>query len=166
MGFDNVREDAIVLMMAGESDGCRDLARYGCLLNEGWDAVLGWRFIKGGGVVGYPCSKLCVNRAPNLFLWFLFRVPLDHFTNAFKAYRRTVINGCRPFLSPHFNMTVELPLNTVIRGYSWTVMPITWGKPACGRIEAENREMGSRYPFVILYCRLEKYVSRGDYHKL
>ena len=27
------------------------------------------------------------------------------------------------------------------------------------------REMGSRYLFIILYCWLEKYFSRGDYRK-
>lgn len=164
LGFSHVRGDAVVVMMADESDDCRDVVRYWETLCEGWDAVFGSRFVRGGGVVDYPRHKLLLNRMANLFLRFLFNVPLNDFTNAFKAYRRTVIEGCRPFLSPHFNLTVELPLKTVVRGYSWTVIPITWRNRRTGESKLKITEMGSRYLFIALYCWLEKYFSRGDYH--
>jgi dolichol-phosphate mannosyltransferase len=162
-GFSHISGDAVVVMMADESDDCRDIVRYWRILNEGWDAVFGSRFVRGGGVIDYPRHKLLLNRIANMFLRFLFRVPLNDFTNAFKAYRRTVIEGCRPFLSPHFNLTVELPLKTIVRGYSWTVMPITWRNRRAGESKLKIKEMGSRYLFVALYCWLEKYFSRGDY---
>jgi dolichol-phosphate mannosyltransferase len=162
-GFDHIRGDAAVVMMADESDDCRDVVRYWQVLNEGWDAVFGSRFLNGGGVIDYPWTKLCLNRVANTFLRILFRVPLNDFTNAFKAYRRTVIEGSRPFLSPHFNLTVELPLKTVVRGYSWTTVPITWRNRRSGSSKLKIKEMGSRYLFIALYCWLEKYFSRGDY---
>jgi dolichol-phosphate mannosyltransferase len=162
-GFTQVGGDAVVIMMADESDDCRDVARYWQILNEGWDAVFGSRFIRGGSVIGYPPHKLLLNRMANLFLRLLFRVPLNDFTNAFKAYRYNVIQGCRPFLSPHFNLTVELPLKTIVRGYSWTVVPITWRNRRAGESKLKIKEMGSRYLFVALYCWLEKYFSGGDY---
>lgn len=162
-GFDHVTGDAVVVMMADESDDCRDVVRYWNLLNEGWDAVFGSRFVRGGGVIDYPRHKLLLNRMANLFLRVMFNVPLNDFTNAFKAYRRTVMEGCRPFLSPHFNLTVELPLKTIVRGYSWTVMPITWRNRRAGESKLKIKEMGSRYLFIALYCWLEKYFSRGDY---
>ena len=95
----------------------------------------------------------------------LFRIKLNDVTNAFKAYRKTTIDGCRPILSPHFNLTVELPLKTIVRGYSWTTMPITWRNRRTGISKLKIREMGSRYLFIALYCWLEKYFSRGDYRK-
>jgi dolichol-phosphate mannosyltransferase len=162
-GFDQVTGDAVVVMMADESDDCRDVVRYWETLGEGWDAVFGSRFVRGGGVIDYPRHKLLLNRMANLFLRFLFHIPLNDFTNAFKAYRRRVIEGCRPFLSPHFNLTVELPLKTVVRGYSWTVIPITWRNRRAGKSKLKIKEMGSRYLFIALYCWLEKYFSRGDY---
>jgi dolichol-phosphate mannosyltransferase len=165
-GFDHVRGDAVVVMMADESDDHRDVCRYWRLLNEGWDAVFGSRFVKGGGVIDYPILKLYVNRLANLFLRILFNVPLNDFTNAFKAYRRMVIEGCRPFLSAQFNLTIELPLKTIVRGYSWTVMPITWRNRRSGESKLKIKEMGSRYLFVAFYCWLEKYFSRGDYRQL
>ena len=162
-GLDQARGDAMVVMMADESDDCRDVVRYWEALNEGWDAVFGSRFVRGGGVVDYPKHKLILNRLTNLFLRIIFHVPLNDFTNAFKAYRRKVIEGCQPFLSPHFNLTIEIPLKTIVRGYSWTVIPITWRNRRSGESKLKMREMGSRYLFIALYCWLEKYFSRGDY---
>jgi dolichol-phosphate mannosyltransferase len=121
--------------------------------------------VRGGGVIDYPPHKLALNRLANLFLRVMFRVPLNDFTNAFKAYRRRVIEGCGPFLSPHFNLTIEIPLKTIVRGYSWTVAPITWRNRRFGASKLKIREMGSRYLFIALYCWLEKTLTRGDYKR-
>ena len=162
-GFDNMRGDAAVVMMADESDDCRDVVVYWKILNDGWHAAFGSRFIRGGGVIDYPALKLRVNRFANWFLSVLFRVKFNDFTNAFKGYRKTTIDGCRPFLSPHFNLTVELPLKTIVRGYSWSPTPITWRNRRSGESKLKLKEMGSRYLFITFYCWLEKYFSRGDY---
>ncbi|MBV8808717.1 MAG: glycosyltransferase family 2 protein [Acidobacteriaceae bacterium] len=164
-GLDRAEGDAVVIMMADESDDCRDVVRYWQLLNEGWDAVFGSRFIKGGGVIDYPWLKLKVNRLANFCIRLMFGIKLNDTTNAFKAYRRSVIAGCRPLLSPHFNLTVELPLKTIVRDYSWTVIPITWRNRRTGTPKLKLKEMGSRYLFICLYVWLEKYFSRGDYRK-
>jgi dolichol-phosphate mannosyltransferase len=157
--------DAVVIMMADESDDSRDVVRYWKLLCEGWDCVFGSRFVKGGGVIDYPWLKLRVNRLANLFIKLLFRIPLNDTTNAFKAYRKSTLEGCQPFLSPHFNLTVELPLKAIVRGYSWTVMPITWRNRRSGDAKLKMKEMGSRYFFIVAYVWLEKYFSRGDYRR-
>jgi dolichol-phosphate mannosyltransferase len=164
-GFDSMSGDAVVVMMADESDDCRDVVRYWQLLNEGWDAVFGSRFMKGGGLIDYPWFKRRLNRLANFFIRMMFRIRLDDTTNAFKAYRASVIEGCRPLLSPHFNLTVELPLKAIVRGYSWTVIPITWRNRRSGISKLAIKEMGSRYLFICMYVWLEKYFSRGDYKK-
>jgi len=164
-GLDAAKGDAVVIMMADESDDCRDVVRYWQALNEGFDCVFGSRFTKGGGVIDYPPIKLALNRAANLFIRLLFRHGLNDTTNAFKAYRREVIDGVRPILSPHFNITVELPLKAIIRGFSFTTIPITWRNRRTGVAKLKIREMGSRYLFICLYIWLEKYFSRGDYKK-
>ncbi len=164
-GLDHMKGDAAVIMMADESDDSRDVVRYWRLLCEGWDAVFGSRFLKGGGVIDYPRIKLFMNRLANSFISVLFGIKFNDFTNAFKAYRRTTIDGCRPLLSPHFNLTVELPLKTMVRDYSWTVMPITWRNRKSGESKLKIKEMGSRYLFICLYVWLEKYFSRGDYRR-
>ena len=165
LGLDAMQGDAAVIMMADESDDCRDVVRYWEKLNEGYDCVFGSRFVKGGAVIGYPKLKLVANRLANWFLRLLFNIKLNDTTNAFKAYRKTVIDGCHPLISPHFNLTVELPLKAIVRGYSWTVIPVTWRNRRSGLAKMQIKEMGSRYLFVCLYVWLEKYFSRGDYRR-
>jgi dolichol-phosphate mannosyltransferase len=164
-GLDQMKGDAVVIMMADESDDCRDVVRYWQKLQEGYDCVFGSRFMKGGGVIDYPPVKLVINRWANRFLRLLFGIKLNDTTNAFKAYRKTVIDGCRPLIAPHFNLTVELPLKAIVRGYSWTIIPITWRNRRHGEAKLKIKEMGSRYLFICLYIWLEKYFSRGDYRK-
>ncbi|OYT72697.1 MAG: cell wall biosynthesis glycosyltransferase [Chloracidobacterium sp. CP2_5A] len=164
-GFEHVAGDAVAIMMADESDDCRDVVRYWRELNRGYECVFGSRFIKGGGTIDYPPVKWVLNRLANTFLRLLFNIRLNDTTNAFKAYRREVIEGCRPFLSPHFNLTVELPLKAIVRGYNWTVIPITWRNRRTGFAKLKIREMGSRYFFICCYVWLEKYFSRGDYRR-
>jgi len=164
-GLNHMKGDAVVIMMADESDDCRDVVRYWNELNKGWDCVFGSRFIKGGGVIDYPRIKLFLNRLANYFLKVVFRIQLNDTTNAFKMYRRETVEGCRPLISPHFNLTVELPLKAIVRGYSWAVIPITWRNRRTGEAKLKIREMGSRYLFICLYVWLEKYFSCGDYRR-
>ena len=165
-GFDHMNGDAVVVMMADESDDCRDVVRYWKKLNEGYDCVFGSRFMRGGGVIDYPKIKLLLNRLANYFVKVLFRISFNDTTNAFKAYRKEVIDGCRPLIAPHFNFTIEIPLKAIVRGYSWTTIPITWRNRRTGTPKLKIKEMGSRYLFICLYVWLEKYFSRGDYRRL
>jgi dolichol-phosphate mannosyltransferase len=164
-GFDHVKGDAVVIMMADASDLPSDAVRYWRLLNEGSECVFGSRFMRKGDVVDYPPIKLIVNRMANQFIRVLFNIRLNDTTNAFKAYRRNVIEGCRPFMSPHFNLTVELPLKAIVRGFTWTVIPISWRNRTSGEAKLRIKEMGSRYFFICMYVWLEKYFSRGDYRR-
>lgn len=164
-GLDAMKGDAVVIMMADESDDCRDVERYWNVLQEGYDCVFGTRFSKGGGVIDYPRFKLCLNRMANKFLQLMFRVPHNDITNAFKGYRKTTIDGCQPLIAPHFNLTVEIPLKAIVRGFTWKSIPITWRNRRSGVPKLKIKEMGSRYLFICLYIWLEKYLSRGDYRR-
>ena len=164
-GIEAATGDAVAIVMADESDDCRDVVRYWNTLHEGYDAVFGSRFMPGGGTIDYPLPKYVLNRLFNWFIRILFGLKLNDTTNAFKAYRMTTLKGLRPFLAPHFNLTVELPLKTIVRGYSWTVIPINWRNRRHGMAKLKIKEMGARYMFIVLYVWLEKYFSRGDFRK-
>lgn len=164
-GLEHSRGDAVVIMMADASDSPADAVKYWRMLNEGYDCSFGSRFMSGSEVIDYPRVKLFVNRIANFLVRVGFNIPLNDTTNAFKAYRRTVIDGCRPFLAPHFNLTVELPLKAIVRGYTFGVVPISWRNRKYGVAKLKIKEMGSRYFFICAYVWLEKYFSRGDYRR-
>ena len=162
-GIENFSGDAVAVVMADSSDSPKDLVRYYHKLQEGYECVFGSRFVKGGKIIDYPVHKLTINRLANLFIKVLFGLKYNDTTNAFKAYRREVIEGIFPLISHHFNLTVEMPLKAIIRGYSYATMPISWRNRQTGVSKLKIKEMGSRYLFIVLYALLEKYLSRGDY---
>jgi len=164
-GLRQTNGDAVVIMMADESDDPRDVVKYWLELNSGVDCVFGSRFIKGGGVIDYPVFKLILNRIANFFIQVLFCIRFNDTTNAFKAYRKEVVAGCQPLIAPHFNLTIELPLKAIVRGFSWSIIPITWKNRRTGEAKLKIREMGSRYLFICLYIWLEKHLTHGDYRR-
>jgi len=89
------------------------------------------------------------------------------FVPRFSAIKQPGISakGVTEEFSTHFNLTVELPLKAIVRGYSWSVAPITRRSRRTGEAKLKIREMDSRYLFIVLYVWLEKYFSRGDYRR-
>jgi dolichol-phosphate mannosyltransferase len=164
-GLDHYRGDAVAVMMADLSDSPRDLVIYWRLLEQGFECAFGSRFMPGSTTDGYPRFKLLLNRGVNLAIRILFRHGYNDTTNAFKAYRREVIDNIQPLLSNHFNLTVEIPLKAMVRGHTYAVVPISWRNRTSGESKLKLQEMGSRYLFIILYVFLEHHLSRGDYHR-
>lgn len=164
-GLDAMTGDAVAIVMADGSDSPEDLVRYFYILRDRAECAFGSRFLPGSQVENYQRFKLVINRVANLFIRLLFGLRYNDITNAFKAYRASVIQGCRPFLSPHFNLTVELPLKAIVRGYSYEVFPISWRQRTRGASRLRLKEMGSRYLFIILCVWLEKLLTRGDYDR-
>jgi dolichol-phosphate mannosyltransferase len=161
-GLADFQGDAVAIFVADGSDAPADLVSFYRKLQEGYDCVFGSRFGGHGRVEGYPALKLILNRLGNRFIQLLFRISCDDISNAFKMYRRTVIAGIQPLLAQHFNLTVELPLKSIVRGYQYTVVPNTWINRKQGVSKFKIKEMGSRYFFIVLYCFLEKSLGRQD----
>ena len=165
-GLDNFQGDCVAIVMADLSDDPNDLVRfYRRLLMGDIDCVFGSRFIKGGKVVDYPLNKLIINRLANLIIQIVIGTRYNDSTNAFKLYKRNVISGISPLIAPHFNLTIELSLKSIVRGYTFDVLPNSWHNRKMGVSKLKIKEMGSRYFFILMYCFIEKYFSRGDYKK-
>jgi dolichol-phosphate mannosyltransferase len=165
-GLENFSGDCVAVVMADMSDRPVDLVGYyRKMVGGNYDAVFGSRFIKGGKTIGYPKNKIFLNRFTNNIIKILFGIRYNDVTNAFKLYRWETMEGLKPFLSNHFNLTVELPLKTIVRGYTYAVVPNYWTNRAVGQSNLKIKEMGSRYFYIILYCLIEKWLSRGDYKK-
>jgi dolichol-phosphate mannosyltransferase len=164
-GLEAFTGDAVCIVMADASDEPRDIVAYWRTLQAGYDCAFGSRFMRGAQVVDYPWLKLTLNRFANAFIALVFGIRYYDMTNAFKCFRREVITGVQPILSHHFNITVELPLKAIVRGYTWTVIPTNWYNRKDGVSKFKVKEMGSRYLFIVLYALIEKLLSRGDYRR-
>jgi len=166
VGLGAFRGPAVAIFMADMSDDPADLIRfYETWKASGVDAVFGTRWSSGGSTHDYPWPKRILNRFFNTSVRLIFRTDYDDTTNAFKLYSRQTIEGCMPILSPHFNLTLELPLKCHIRGFSYQVVPNSWTNRRHGISKLKIQEMGSRYFFILLYCWLERIFVRQDYAK-
>jgi dolichol-phosphate mannosyltransferase len=165
-GLERFSGDCVAVFMADMSDDPEDLVKYyNTMIEQNVDAVFGSRWIKGGKVIDYPPVKKIVNRVANMIIKLFIGIKYNDTTNAFKLYKRETMEGLKPFLSPHFNLTVELPLKTIVRGYTYAVVPNSWTNRKYGESKLKIKEMGSRYFFILMYCFIEKFFSRGDFKK-
>jgi dolichol-phosphate mannosyltransferase len=165
-GLDHVIGEAVAIYMADASDSPEDLAKFfRTMQKENVDCVFGTRFSPESRITDYPQLKLILNRLANKFVQLIFGLRYNDVTNAFKLYRREVVEGMRPFLSHHYNLTVEMPLKAIVRGYTYAIVPNSWTNRKTGQSKLRIKEMGSRYLFIVLYCLIEKWLSRRDYHR-
>jgi dolichol-phosphate mannosyltransferase len=165
-GLERFSGDCVAVMMADLSDDPEDLVKfYNKMLEGNFDCVFGSRWNKGGKVYDYPKVKKIINRIANYIVKLIFRLDYNDSTNAFKLYKRATMDGLKPFLSPHFNLTLELPLKAIVRGYNFAVVPNSWTNRTSGESKLKIKEMGSSYFFIMMYCLIEKFFSNGDFKK-
>ena len=165
-GLEHFTGDCVAIMMADLSDDPADLVKFYFTMSEqNCDCVFGNRWIRGAKVYDYPQPKKFLNRLVNNLISWSLGLKYNDLTNAFKLYKKETIHGLKPFLSPHFNLTLELPLKAIVRKYSYVSVPNSWRNRRSGESKLKIREMGSRYFFIYLYCLIEKFFSKGDFRK-
>ena len=164
-GLENYSGDIVAIVMADGSDSPKDLINFYFKSVKNYTCVFGTRFSNGGSTKDYPLVKYIMNRFFNNLVRLIFRIKYDDITNAFKVYTREAIEGSKPFLSNHFNLTLELPLKIIIRGYKYKIIPNSWRNRQAGVSKMRIKEMGSRYMFILFYCLIEKLLTKDDYKK-
>jgi dolichol-phosphate mannosyltransferase len=161
-GLQHVTGDVVATVMGDLSDDPKDIVRCFRKIQEGYDCVFGSRFMNGSIVRDYPPVKLLINRLANNFIKALFLIRPNDITNAFKLYRTEVIRAVQPLQALYFNITVEIPLKAIVRGFSYTQIPINWYGRKSGVSKLGIREMGRKYLFTVLYVWLEKILLKDE----
>lgn len=161
-GLAHYRGDVAAIVMADLSDSPDDVVRCYRKIEEGYDCVFGSRFIVGSSVQQYPKLKLLVNRLVNTMLRVLFLTPHNDLTNAFKVYRRHVIDTISPLRAAHFNLTIEMSLSALIRRYRIAAIPISWSGRTWGQSKLRLRDMGRRYLCTLLKVWFDRLLILDD----
>ena len=152
LGIQKSNGKYVCIMMSDSSDTVEDLNYYYQQISaEDLDAVFGSRFIKGGKIVNYPKIKLILNRIGNLLAKLLIWTDLNDFTNGFKIYKKETLIKLYPLVSESFNIFFELPLKTIIRGFNYKIVPISYYNRTVGEAKFKIDELGSKYIFTLLY---------------
>jgi len=151
-GINAAKCDVVVVIMADLSDNPNDIVKMVKKIDEGYDVVCGSRFLEGSEVVGYPPLKLISNRLYNFMFSFLFGVKSNDFSNAFKAYRRSIFKKIH-LESGGFESNAELGLKAHFLGYKIADMPVKWIKRKGGK-----SKMGSfSFSFKSIFIQIPKH---------
>ena len=161
-GLKHYRGDVLAVVMADLSDSPRDIVACYRKIEEGYDCVFGSRFIKGSRLTDYPPVKLVVNRLVTQMMRLLFMTRFNDLTNAFKVYRRQVIEAISPLHAAHFNITIEMSLSALIRHYRIIQIPISWSGRTWGQSNLRLQEMGRRYLCTLLKIWFERLLLLDD----
>ena len=157
LGIVEAKGEFVAIMMADRSDDINDLIRYHNIIStEGYDAILGSRFMKNSKVLDYPLQKLILNRIFNSFVRLIFWNKYNDYTNAFKIYRKNALLEIMPLISESFNIFLEIPLKIISRNYKYKVISINWMGRIKGKSKFKIKELGSKYLFSLIYCFIEK----------
>lgn len=161
-GLMNASGDAVAIIMGDMSDDPKDLVKCFRKIEEGYDCVFGSRFTKDSIVKDYPLLKLFINRLANTFIRILFLIKYNDVTNAFKCYRVEVIKAIQPLHALYFNITVEMPLKAIVRGFSHVQIPINWYGRKSGVSKLGIKQMARKYLFTVLYVWLESILLKDE----
>lgn len=161
-GLRNFSGEVVAIVMADLSDNPKDVVLCYRKIEEGYDCAFGSRFVKGSVVSQYPLVKLMFNRLGNLIIRLMFLTRHNDLTNAFKVYRSHVIKAISPLHACHFNITIEMSLSALIRGYKIATFPITWSGRTWGQSNLRIREMGRRYICTLLMIWFERLLILDD----
>ncbi len=161
-GLRHFEGDLVAIVMADSSDSPKDVVRCYRKIEEGYDCCFGSRFRKESRVTQYPPVKLVVNRVVNRMMQFMFLTKHNDLTNAFKVYRRHVIESISPLQAAHFNITIEMSLSCIIRRYKIADIPITWSGRTWGQSNLRLRAMGRRYLCTLLMIWFERLLIIDD----
>jgi uncharacterized protein (TIRG00374 family) len=146
-GIAEAKGDIVIPFMGDLSDNPRDIPRLIERIGEGYDIAYGSRFVEGGSLNNYPREKLIANRTFNNLVRLSFGMPNRDITNAFKAYRKEVLDsiGIDNLESSGFDLTVEIPIKAHILGFRSSEVPVSWYDRTAGEAKLKLSRNGWIY---------------------
>jgi glycosyltransferase involved in cell wall biosynthesis len=125
--------DVVIITMADLSDDLAVVPRMVSLIrNGGYDIVCASRYMRGGSQIGGPRIKKFLSRTAGVSLYWLAGLPTHDATNAFRAYRREVLEQTPIESRGGFEYSLEITAKAYAAGRKITEVPATWRDRSAG----------------------------------
>lgn len=125
-GFKLVKNGAVVVTMADLADDLNTINPMFAKIQQGYDVVCGSRFSRGGEKIGGPIAKSFLARVAGLLTPILLGVPTQDITNAFKMYKKEVLEAISIDSQGGFELAMEIAIKAHNRGFKVTEVPTVW----------------------------------------
>ena len=156
-GFGNVSTDIVIPVMADLCDDLTSIPKMLDKLNEGYDIVCGSRYIRGGARLGGSKVKGFFSFWAGKSLSFLLGVPTHDIANAFKMYRKKVIDSI-DIKSKAFEISMEIPLKAYYSGFKITEIPTLWKERTKGQSSFRILKLLPAYTKLYIWAVFKRLV--------
>jgi len=156
-GFAAADGEAVIPVMA---DLCDDLSTIKKMLekmDEGYDIVCGSRYIEGGTRLGGSKLKGFLSSLAGHSLYWLLGIPTHDIANAFKIYKRRVLDAINIEASG-FEISMEIPLKAFYLGFKITELPTVWRERQKGKSSFKMFKLLPRYLNFYLRAILKRFT--------
>lgn len=157
-GFKNAGADVVIPVMADLCDDLSTLKDMFAKIADGFDVVCGSRYIKGGARIGGSRIKGFFSCFVGHSLCFILRLPTHDIANAFKMYRKKVIDSIN-IESRGFEISMELPLKAYYSGFRITEVPTVWRERTKGKSSFKMFQLFPNY-FKLYFWAIFKGLAR------
>ena len=132
-GFNAVARGPILVVMADVCDDLGQVDRMLELYREGYDVVVGSRYMRGGEIIDGPVLKQGLSRLAGLTLHWFRRIPTHDATNAFKIYDRDMLRSLTIESHAGFELNLELTVKAFLGRYRIAEIPARWTERSVGK---------------------------------
>ncbi len=151
-GFQQVESGPVLVLMADLSDDLSVLPRMLELYRDGYDVVVGSRYMPGGRIVGGPLVKKTMSRAAGVSLHYVRGIPTHDATNAFKLYDAEMLKSMVLESEHGFELNLEITVKAFLNGYGIAEVASTWTDRTAGRVAISTVEMAAIVPALVFLC--------------
>lgn len=131
-GFLNATGDFILPLMGDLCDDLATVAKMRQKAEEGYDVICGSRYMEDGSRLGGSKLKSFLSSLGGRSINFLLGIPTCDIANAFKMYRRKVIESM-DIKAKGFEISMEIPLKAYYLGFKITEVPTAWRERTKGK---------------------------------
>ncbi len=154
-GLYRARAQAIVPVMGDLCDELKTIPAMLEKIEQGYDVVCGARYIKGGARIGGSRLKGFFSCFVGRSLALLAGIPTHDVANAFKMYRKKVIDSIN-IESNGFEISMEMALKAHFQGFKVTEVPTLWRERKKGRSSFKMFNLSPDYSRWYLWAIAKK----------
>lgn len=158
-GFQHSRSPIITVMMSDLSDDARDIDKMVKKIDDGYDLVCASRYSVKGKRIGGPKLKGILSRVACISLRILIGISTNDATNAFKTFKRDLLNQIEIESVAGFEFPLELSVKTFYMGKKIGEVPTKWVERDEGRSKFEVIRLLPQYLHWYFFA-LSKFFSK------
>lgn len=156
-GLSNVATELSIPVMGDLCDDLLTIKKMLQKINEGYDIVCGCRYIKGGARLGGSQLKGFFSYFVGWSLYYLLGFPTRDIANAFKMYRKTVIDSM-DIKSEGFEVSMEIPLKAYYLGFKITEVPTVWKERTKGKSSFQMMKLFPSYLKLYIWAIFKSFT--------